>query len=129
MAGGIGVVVVVGFLVRKHWKKTSTRSIQIRIIATPPGEAPEEIRRAWVGLELPLANGQQQAQVYSPEEVVSREAVGPVTGHAVEGRAAIQQLALASEDAAAWWYDHAPHVLVEGYQFIFPDEVCQRVEG
>ena len=30
----------------------------VRIIATPPGEAPEEVRRAWVGLELPLAAGE-----------------------------------------------------------------------
>ena len=30
----------------------------IRIIAVPPGEAPEEIRRAWVGLVLPLAFGE-----------------------------------------------------------------------
>ncbi|HEY7315037.1 MAG TPA: hypothetical protein VH643_37170 [Gemmataceae bacterium] len=30
----------------------------VRIIATPPGEAPEEIRQAWLGLELPLAAGE-----------------------------------------------------------------------
>src|SRR5688572_15600413 len=27
----------------------------VRIISTPPGEAPEEIRRAWVGLVVPLS--------------------------------------------------------------------------
>jgi hypothetical protein len=32
--------------------------IFIRIIATPSGEASEEVRRAWIGLELPLAAGE-----------------------------------------------------------------------
>ena len=31
---------------------------RVRIIGTPPGEAPEEVRRAWVGMVLPLAPGQ-----------------------------------------------------------------------
>src|SRR5258708_2466637 len=30
----------------------------VRIIATPTGEPPEEVRRAWIGLELPLAAGE-----------------------------------------------------------------------
>jgi len=26
----------------------------IRIVAVPPGEAPEEVRKAWVGVRIPL---------------------------------------------------------------------------
>src|SRR5262245_29015032 len=35
---------------------------RVRVTAVPPGEAPEDVRRAWVGLELPLArSGPQRA--------------------------------------------------------------------
>jgi hypothetical protein len=30
--------------------------MQIRIIGTPPGEAPLAIREAWIGVQLPLAD-------------------------------------------------------------------------
>jgi len=29
----------------------------IRIIAVPPGEAPQQVREAWVGLRLPVSKG------------------------------------------------------------------------
>jgi hypothetical protein len=35
----------------------------VRVIAAPPGEAPEAVRRAWVGLELPLAAGETGPRV------------------------------------------------------------------
>ena len=28
--------------------------MKIRIISTPPGEAPEKVRQAWIGLEIPV---------------------------------------------------------------------------
>lgn len=33
----------------------SAPTIRIRVIATPPGEAPERVRQAWLGLVLPAA--------------------------------------------------------------------------
>lgn len=39
------------------WYRRASR-VRIRIVRTPNGEAPESVRRAWVGLELPLAGGQ-----------------------------------------------------------------------
>ncbi len=30
---------------------------KIRIVACPPGEAPQAVREAWIGLELPLPPG------------------------------------------------------------------------
>lgn len=35
----------------------SGRRTFIRVVAMPPGDAPAEVRRAWVGLVLPLADG------------------------------------------------------------------------
>jgi hypothetical protein len=49
------------------------------------------------------------------------------SGYAVDGRAAVNALASHSPDAAAWWREHAPHVVARGYRFVFPSEVCERV--
>ena len=43
----------------------------IRIIATPPGEAPEHIRAAWVGLALPLASEETEPETYATEVVMA----------------------------------------------------------
>jgi hypothetical protein len=44
---------------------------RIRIIACPPGEAPLNVRLAWVGLELPLAPGRTGRQLAMTSGVVS----------------------------------------------------------
>ena len=38
------------WVVRRH-----SHGMDIRIISTPPGEAPEHVRAAWIGLTLPAA--------------------------------------------------------------------------
>jgi hypothetical protein len=48
---------------RKHANRLTSRgnhpgTMEIRIVNVPPGEAPEAIRAAWVGLILPLAPGE-----------------------------------------------------------------------
>ena len=38
--------------------------MKIKIVTTPPGEAPKKVRDAWVGLTLPLAvNGKKTGMV------------------------------------------------------------------
>jgi hypothetical protein len=29
--------------------------------------------------------------------------------------------------AAAWWRSHAPHTLANGYQLLFPADVCEPI--
>ena len=92
----------------------------IRIIGTPPGEAPEEVRREWVGLELPLAAGETGARVVPSAGVLSgprsflaalgRMLRGRFTrrrGYAVEVAAAVAALEHVHPDAAAWWRSNA----------------------
>jgi hypothetical protein len=43
----------------------------IRIIATPPGEAPLWVREKWIGLELPLVDGDSAAQEVFTSGVLS----------------------------------------------------------
>jgi hypothetical protein len=134
VGGGIGVVGV-GLVALLRGQRTPHRTpaevnpfpVHVRITATPPGEAPEEVRRAWVGLELPLAPGSTEPQPMAVEGVVSGAAAGTPLGYAVEGWTAISRLDAHASEAAAWWRAHAPHVMEGGYELIFPAEVCERV--
>jgi len=110
---------------------------RIRIVATPPGEAPEEIRRAWVGVAIPLPAFHRRAKEWRTAGVLS----GPRTllarlsarwsgslerrsGFAVSVLEAIAALEAARPDAAAWWRANAPHLMRPSRAFVFPAEVC-----
>ena len=64
--------------------------VKIRMIAVPPGDAPEWVRNAWVGLELPLVPDapDNRDMVYSHE--------------------AVAVLAAANPNAADWWRANFP---------------------
>jgi hypothetical protein len=99
----------------------------IRITSTPPGEAPPNIREAWVGLKLPLAPKTEQGEKLTAMGVLSGKQ-GCTIGYAVEGRAALERLAARSPEAAAWWRENVPCVVDSRYQFIFPVENCQKLD-
>jgi hypothetical protein len=113
--------------------------MRVRIVAIPPGEAPEEVRRSWVGLSLPVAT-QFPGPVPMPYYGVL---TGPRTrlGHIwrlVTGRAAIHkpcyvvlvddalvELTASAPTAADWWRENTPDLIGVGLVFGFPIEVCQ----
>jgi hypothetical protein len=117
-----------GFLVAPlvALRKFSRSTGLIRIIEVPPGEAPRSIREAWVGLELPLAMTEGQGRRMEIMGVLS-QSPGVTTGYAVDGRVAIDRLGSQSPEAARWWRENACHVLVPGYQLVFPFESCRRL--
>jgi hypothetical protein len=109
----------------------------IRIIATPPGEAPEEIRRAWIGVRLPLLVFHKQAKDWRSAGVLT----GPKSflarfsglfsgrfqrhhGYAVSVVEAISALEAANPAAAKWWRENTPHAVRPGKAFVFAAEVC-----
>jgi hypothetical protein len=121
---GAGLVIGVGVAISRAAKGAAVVG-RIRIVALPPGEAPEEIRRAWIGVELPTASTWEGG----PSGVVgvlSNRAAGDCEGYAVDAEA-VSILAAKVPAAAAWWHRNAPHVLAGGYQLVFPAEVCERV--
>jgi hypothetical protein len=125
-----GVVVVVGSVVGlvfgvRAWRNRTVA--HLLILRTPPGEAPEEIRRAWVGIELPLRRGETEPRDFQSVGVLSQQGAAMATGYAVLGRAAVDALASQSPEAAAWWREKAPHVIARGYRLWFPSDVCGRV--
>jgi hypothetical protein len=99
---------------------------RIRITATPSGDAPEEIRRAWVGLELPL--GRTGLQRLEAEGVTSGRGAGVVEGYVVCGKVAVELLAAHAPEAAEWWRRNAPQVLAAGYELLFPRAACQPLD-
>jgi hypothetical protein len=114
--------------------------MQVLITAVPPGEAPEEIRQAWVGLVLPVAEGESGPTELPGFGVLSgrpepfnclwRRFLGRTTtaiGYAVPADTAVAILERASPKAAAWWFENTPHLLGVGICLGFAAEVCKEV--
>jgi hypothetical protein len=121
---GLGTAFVV-VLTGRAWAKCTVA--HLRILQTPPGDAPEKVRRAWIGVELPLNRWQNTPRLKETVGVLSDRVEGYAMGFTVAGRKAVNALATQSPDAASWWQENAPHVLANSYQLFFPLEVCERV--
>jgi hypothetical protein len=100
---------------------------RIRIASVPPGEAPQSIREAWIGLELLVSAGQAKHRRQGVFGVLSNRKAGSCDGYSVNGVEAVKLLAAKDRQAAEWWRHNAPHVLRGGYQLVFPAEVCEEV--
>lgn len=106
----------------------------VRIINTPPGEAPEEIRAAWVGLVLPVADAMPGPTVFQGFGVLSGKPYQDTAGQPLEsphyvipGSTAVVLLERTSPPAAAWWRENAPHTVQPGEVFGFAAEVCEPI--
>jgi hypothetical protein len=126
----VGVVVCVGvgvglWLGVRAWNNRTVAHLRIK--STPPGEAPEEIRRAWVGVELPLRSCETGTTCISSVGVLSHQYPESAMGYIVDGPSAVAALESQAPAAAEWWRQNAPHVVAPGYRLFFPVEVCERV--
>jgi hypothetical protein len=129
LAFGGGITVLIGAIALVvHWRRNRSAGV-IRVVSIPPGEAPEEIRREWVGLELPLVHGAAQPQPLAVQGVLTHTPGSVMTGYAVDGRRALRLLASHSPAAAEWWRTNARHVEQANYLLIFPEYVCERLGG
>jgi hypothetical protein len=108
-------------------RRTARPARHIRVTVTPPGEAPAVVRQAWVGLTQ--AHGHPAPAVVPVRGAVHGQPAGCWTGYPVDGRQAVERLAAVRPEAAAWWRQHARHVLPRGYCLVFPVETCELVEG
>lgn len=98
---------------------------EVLITSTPPGEAPVAIREAWVGLKLPLADGQHGPVVVKAMGAVTGVSRGTQKVYAVPALDAIDSLKKKNPDAARWWLAHVN--LSPQLHFDFPMENCKRV--
>jgi hypothetical protein len=111
----------------------------IKIIDVPPGKAPEEIRRKWVGLVLPIAPPEKnksfmqvlltKPNCYLGIFVESREEDFLTNGaYFVSGPDAIAILSISSGSTAKWWCEKAPYFLKPQSGFIFSAACCVVVD-
>jgi hypothetical protein len=108
-------------------------------VRVPAGNAPEEVRKAWVGVELPLhAPGLYKAKVAGllepPRGWVAmwlRHLPGfgrTKIGYVVAAGPAVEELARRNPAAARWFRVNVPHLLEPGRLLVFAPEECRTVE-
>ena len=110
----------------------------IRIINTPPGEAPEYIRQAWIGITLPthpkfeaptscqtfgVSSGPQHMWITRLLTMIRRGY--QETGYVVDAQVAFNRLEKHSPEAAEWWNKHTPHLFQKGQLLMFRSEACE----
>jgi hypothetical protein len=113
--------------------------MKVRIVGVPPGEAPEWVREQWVGLVLPLADGEEGARSVRTWGVLTgpktlpaclcRLFTGKYTrayGFVVDAPRALEILAGHAPEAAQWWDTHTAY-RQPGRKFVFPAEACQEL--
>jgi hypothetical protein len=112
----------------------------VRIVAVPPGEAPFWVREKWVGLELPVVrhSGQRKFLAFGVLSMprswlaqwfaVLRGRAEHIGGYAIEAAPAVDILALASPEAAAWWRANAPDLIGPRRYLVFHEHVCQVID-
>lgn len=115
--------------------------MRVRIVNVPPGEAPDAVRRAWVGLVLPIAEPFPSPVAVPYYGVLT----GPRTwlGHvrrSLTGRVpprescylvpvddTLDELVRANSSAATWWRENTPDLIGVGQVFGFPARVCEEI--
>ncbi len=114
--------------------------MRIRITSIPPGEAPENIRKAWVGLEIPVRSrspGRHRGIIFgvlsgSKSRLISCLAAmfgfgQREIGYTVESKVAIDLLAARSPEAAQWWQQNTPRFIEPGRYFMFTADSCEEL--
>jgi hypothetical protein len=113
--------------------------MEVRIVDVPPGEAPEWVRKQWVGLVLPLADGEEGARSVRTWSILKGPKTLPARlwrlctgkynrthGFVVDARRAWEILADHAPDAAQWWHMHTASGQ-PARKLVFPAEVCQEL--
>lgn len=113
---------------REKLKRTTATAI--RIIATPPGPAPEDVRAAWIGLVLPVSPGNPKPIESVPEGILANVWSFLMPRHlhyVVPVDDAILILEKASPGASVWWKQNTPESLGSGQVFLFRVDVCEPI--
>ncbi len=97
---------------------------KIRIVGVPPGQAPDWVRKEWIGVEIPLVGS-------LPERGLLIGARGgepdprSKNGHTVTLAEALTALRVKSPKAAEWWDNCL--VAQVGQKLVFARDVCEVI--
>lgn len=105
----------------------------IQIMNIPEGEAPLDVRKAWVGLVLPAHPFVGYGGTQEKGAVTSSENIRKSYSYSVPQDKALLVLARSDQKAALWWKDHGyPKAGDDENCFSFPlliaREVCGKFE-
>ncbi|KKR70566.1 MAG: hypothetical protein UU13_C0003G0010 [Candidatus Nomurabacteria bacterium GW2011_GWB1_40_7] len=95
--------------------------VNIKILAVPPGEAPLEVRKQWVGLTLPA---ERLPNNFPLAGVVTGNPVKETGGYAVVPSVAIKELERNNLPAAEWWKIHLSR---RAKHLVFDGSVCEPI--
>ena len=133
----ITLVVVGLWLAARLENRRKAVTILIRIVGTPPGEAPEDVREAWRGLTLPaepcVTTVRTAGVLSGPRNWwntvgwLIRGKHDKSSGYVVDAAAAIAVLSKRNPAAADWWKTHVPHLLKPGRKLLFHTHVCEEL--
>ena len=109
-------------MIRWRWSETAFR---IRIVRRPDGEAPEWVRDAWIGVEIPRLVEEPVSTVgfgvlTGPTNIaldwflVLIGRAKPVTSYVVAADTAIARLMEHAPTAADWWRTEVPYLVRPG---------------
>ena len=114
----------------------------LKIIATPPGEAPLWVREAWIGTTVPLAQRGNTPLRFPTAGVITgpqntfgfftawlRGQLVREAGYLVEVVPAVEALAKNNPAAAQLWRENTPHLVRPRRCFVFQQGVGQVIEG
>jgi hypothetical protein len=107
----------------------------IRVIRTPHGDSPQEIREAWIGTTLPIVGRRARRQLTYDETQGHRNLlwvtllatfrIGKFQRvYTVHAKTAVDILAQHRPEAADWWRQNTPHVLGRFRYLGFQEDVC-----
>lgn len=99
---------------------------KIRIVDVPPGDAPEWVRKEWVGLEIPIADNDPDPDDSFQFGILGGE-LKNLGGYTVETKVAIEILERKSPAAAQWWKNYYNYTLGLVEWLVFSKEVCEVV--
>ena len=100
--------------------------MKIRIKSTPLGEAPEQVRQAWIGLEIPVPP--RFAELLQAADALDRSGrARQALGYIVDAGVALELLTAHSPEAAEWWRRNAPRLVEPGSTFGFDDDCCEEL--
>jgi hypothetical protein len=111
----------------------------VRVVRRPEGEAPEWVRDAWIGLELPLLDAEPHTAMTMGVLSTPRTRLGwwwaglrgrhqRITGYAVPADVAVRLVEARNPTAAIWWRANVGWSVRPGAAFLFDLPACERVD-
>lgn len=97
----------------------------VRFTGVPPGQAPDWVRKEWVGVEVPIIEGPPEPGLLMGVRG-GRPDPRSLGGYHVSAVDAFAALRVKSPEAAEWWDENFP--AAPGRELVFARDVCELVE-